>query len=70
MSHIRNILEAGYATIDVKAEGRCPCGKPIKVGYTQGVPTVIHVAPTCKDFDRIENPIDYLAWVNRTLGAN
>lgn len=45
-------------------EGVCICGLRIKVGYTDGQPTVMHPLPMCDTFKRYESPIDYLKHLN------
>lgn len=52
-------------TFNREAEGKCLCGVDIHAGFANGHPTVLHPFPTCKTFDRIESPIEYLAYVNK-----
>ena len=52
-----------------EGEGRCTCGATIKIGYTDGRPTVIHPNPACETFMRYESPIDYMKHLNDTLEA-
>lgn len=45
---------------------RCICNNVIKFGYTNDKqPCVTHESPSCKFFDRYNNPIEYLAELNR-----
>ena len=52
-----------------EGEGRCTCGATIKIGYTDGRPTVMHPNPACETFMRYESPIDYMKHLNETLEA-
>jgi hypothetical protein len=43
----------------------CPCGGQVTAAEDElGRPAVIHSMPTCKDYDRIDSPVDFLAWLN------
>lgn len=49
---------------DSLSEGTCICGAKISAGYAEGHPTVLHALPMCELFQRIESPIEFLAYVN------
>lgn len=53
--------------------GRCPCGGRIMAGYGgehKDVPAVIHSLPPCQKFIEIDDPADFLAYVNSSLLAS
>ena len=51
-----------------KHRGTCQCGKWYRVGYADGVPSVVHEIPYCKDFEE-KGVMEYLEWL-RTFEVN
>lgn len=54
---------------DCFGEGICTCGAVIKLGDTNGHPTVMHPMPMCETFMRYESPIDYIKHLNEVAAA-
>lgn len=48
---------------------RCPCGCEVSIGYSEGVPSVVHPLPTCKLFDTFDSPVDYVHFLNLDMLA-
>lgn len=42
--------------------GVCLCGKWYRVGYADGVPSVVHEIPYCKDFEE-KSVVQFVKWI-------
>lgn len=58
-------------TIDTRIETTCLCGQKVSAGQDEhGTPCITHGVPTCELFDRIDSPIEYLAYLNKARSPN
>lgn len=46
-------------------EADCPCGCKVRVGYSDGQPTVLHPWPMCEHFIKYESPVDYVHFLQQ-----
>lgn len=51
------------------AHVRCRCGAAVELGYSGGIPTVLHAIPICRDFAALDTA-DYVDWLNEQLAID